>query len=656
MTKTIEERIAYLQKCAELYETDGSSPLTDVEYDKEYDECKKIKPTDKFFLTVGGIDFEHLYGTPFTHKYMMGSLNKSKTPEEFAEWFVKTHSKHDLIALLDLKVDGLSLCIHYKGGNLVRVVTRGDGTTGIDVTPNAKYIEGVLPTINVEGEVEVKGECYKNRQDFYKNWANRLIRGKYPANPRNFAAGAVNQKDPNVTKERGLSFVSYDVRGMDFDTETNKVKFLEENGFDTLHNYTSSIKCEKSTAKEIEGIIKTYMDGVSDNREDLPFDIDGVVFKVDDLALAGMMGFTDSEGRRPKSNRAIKFPAEQKETILEDIEWSIGRTGALTPVGLLKPVSLAGTTVQRVTLHNLKEMSRLGIKNYGCTVVVEKAGDIIPKVIRKTKDGDDSNKIYIPELCPACESTLEWDSTDTTKWCKNEFCLSQINGNIENWFKKIGVKGIGEGIINRLTNDEKNSFMDPMVSCISDMYNLEHYKSELRESFGPKALENILASIDSVKDITLAKFIEALGIGKIGTMAKELTAIAPTIEDIDNLTISDIVKIDGFAETKATSFIEGWSSNRDEISKILQYISITEKKLDSQKLEGQKYCFTGSFSNPSRKEMEKMVEDNGGKKSSVSKNLNALVWDESISGGKVDKAKKLGIPIISQKEFLEKLS
>jgi len=645
MSKSIEERIEFLEKCANLYETSGNSSITDAEYDREFAACQKIDPDNPFFSKVGGWDEEHIYGTPFTHKYSMGSLNKDPNPEEFEKWFAKTHpDTHDLIAILDLKVDGCSLCLHYENGKIVRVVTRGDGKIGIDVTPNAKYINGVKKSIKEKGSVEIKGECYKDRKDFYENWV-----GDYE-NPRNFTSGSLNQKDPLVTKERGLSFVAYEVRGKEFATETRKVLFLEEQGFETLQKYVARIECRGRTAQDVARAVRKYMDKI--DRSNLPFTIDGIVFKLNDIKVAEAMGTTDSEGRRPKANRAVKFPTAQKETVLEGIEWSIGRTGSLTPVGLLKPVRLAETTVQRVSLHNLKELKRLGITHYGCMVLVEKAGDIIPKVIRKTQDGPETDKIKVSKYCPLCKTEMQWDNTKTTVWCHNKACPAVINGSIEHWFKKIGVKGIGEGIIKKLTAKSCQE-LDPFVSSISEMYLLADHEEELSEEFGRKAFSNILKSIDSVKEVTLAKFIEALGIGKVGTTAKDITAIAPTVKDIDALKVSDLVKIDGFAQTKAESFVNGWKDMRGEIDNILNYVSVTEVNLASNKLEGKKFCFTGSFSNPSRGEMEQMVEDNGGKKSSVSKNLTALVWDEAISGSKIDKAKELGITIIAQKEFLE---
>jgi DNA ligase (NAD+) len=638
MSKSIEDRIQYLKQCANLYETNGNSPLTDLEYDREYAECKRLSPEHSFFSMVGGIDASHVYGTEVKHKYVMGSLNKDPNPDEFGNWFSKTYpSTSGVVAVLQLKVDGSSFCLKYQDGKLIQAVTRGDGEKGFDFTPNALHIAGVKKTIAAKGYVEVKGEVYKNRHNFYRDWA-----GEYE-NPRNFTAGSINQKDPLITKERGLSFVAYEVRGTDFKTETDKMKFLVDNGFENLKEYTAKIDCSGRKVEEVVKAIQKYMDKF--DRDALPFDVDGIVFKLNDISVAEDMGYTD-DGKRPKANRAVKFPTDQKPTILEDIEWSVGRTGTVTPVGLLKAVRLAGTTVRRVSLHNIKELGRLGIDKLGAEVLVEKAGDIIPKIVKKISDGN--KKLVIPTECPCCGKILDWDDTETNKVCNNEFCAAQLDGNIEHWFKKLDVKGIGPGIITKVTSKG-------IVKSISDMYKMEQYKKELADMFGDRASEKIFEAIDSVKEVSLAKFIEALGIGKIGTMAKDITAIAPTVKDIDNLKIEEIKGITGFAETKARSFVEGWKEQRKEIEKILNYVTIKEVKLASAKLSGKKFCFTGSFSNPTRGEMEKLVEDNGGKLSSVSKELTALVWDGEIQGGKMEKAKKLGLTIFNQKDFMSLL-
>lgn len=642
-TKTIDERIEFLQECANLYETDGTSPLSDAEYDREYAELKKLSPDHNFFKEVGGI--KHAYGTEIVHKFIMGSLDKDATPEEFGDWFNKTYSNpKGLIFTIAPKVDGSSICITYKEGKKSLVATRGDGLIGFDVTANSDYVDGILSSINTENDyIEVKGECYKNRQDFYENWV-----GEYK-NPRNFASGSLNQKNPLITKERGLNFIAYEIRGIDGISELDKTKTLDEYGFETLSKYEKTIIGDELNSKNIVNIVKDYMNSL--DRENLPFDIDGVVFKLNDAELVEEMGTTDG-GKRPKAHRAIKFPCDQKETEFIGIEYQIKRTGKLTCTGILAPVELAGTTVSRASVHNLKYMSELGLK-LGCKVLIEKRGDIIPQIIKVTEHKGQT--IEVPDECPSCGSTLAFDERNVTKWCHNPNCKAKLVANIEHWFKTLNVKGIGEKIIQKLVNEEIDSYGQPMIESISDMYNLRHFTSELEAEFGVKAFANIADAIDSVREITLAKFVEALGVSKIGSMSGDITAIAPTIEDIDKLAIEDITSIEGFAMVKATGFVKEWKMMRKEIDNLLKYVTIKQDIKDSNSLGGKKFCFTGSFSNPSRSEMEQMVVDNGGKKASVGKSLDYLVWDGIIRKGKVEKAENLNIAIITQKDFLAML-
>ena len=653
-TLTLDERKEFLQYCADKYETDGTSPIPDSEYDIEYYAIQSLDPD---WDIVGGMDEEHVYGTKVKHKVICGSLLKDPNSEAFEKSISSIYAGKDLSELrfaLQYKIDGSAMCCVYDNGKLQNVITRGrDGWNGVDVTANGKYIKGIPETIPCKENVEIRGECYKDRKDFYKNW--------YPQykNPRNFTAGAINQKDPLVTKERGLGFIAYEEVRKDFKTEHEKLQFIIDNGFTNLGKSTKFTK-ENLTFEQLAKAAKVFMDNI--DRPNLPFDIDGIVVKLDHIATAKAMGSV-SGGKKPKANRAIKFPCEQKETELIDVEYSVGRTGAVTIVGLLTPVELAGTTVQRVALCNFDNIEKNGLK-IGCKVLLQKSGDIIPYIVKKTKDGTQS--IEVPDVCPACGGEVKWDKNDVTIHCQNDVCIAKINRSVEHWFKKIGVLGLGKGLIGKLTNEDDVSWDDePIIKRISDMYwkldndrKTEHpfrKYAHLKEQFGEKTYENIIESVKSVNEITLSKFIEALGIGNIGTMAKDIVTIASTIEDIDVLTAEDLMNLDGFAEKKSQGFVNGWKNSRKEIARLLKFITIIEPKLDSNSLDGQKYCFTGSFDSPSRKEMEKMVEDNGGKKSSVSKNLTALVWDGEISGSKIDKAKKLGIPVITQEEFLEKL-
>jgi DNA ligase (NAD+) len=656
-SKSIEDRIAFLKECANLYETNGDSPISDKDYDEEYYDLQQLDPNNPFFDEVGGLSQEHVYGTQVKHDLIMGSLNKSLDIPSFKVWLESQFENIETLEfIIQHKIDGLSLALHYNKGKLEKALTRGDGVTGVDVTENAKYVKGVPLTIPSQESVEIRGECFKDREDFYKKW-HTSVGGEY-ANPRNFSSGSMNQKDPKVTQERGLSFIGYECVKKEFEKETDKNQWLEEQGFETLNPTTKKTKVGLSYDQIAKGC-DLYMKKI--DRSKLPYDIDGVVFKVNDITLKESMGYV-SGGRKAKANRAIKFPPEEKDTILIDVETNVGRTGNLTPVAILKPVELGGAMISRATLHNFGAIVSDGLK-INSVVTIAKKGDIIPQIIKVKSVGD--TDIDLPTECPSCGSKISWDSTKVNLVCLNQNCVSQLNSKIEHWFKKLGTKGIGKGIISRLTDQDQLVWEGkPIISSLPEMYYMldNDRRSEhpfrkynyLKEQFGEKAFSNIIESVKSVNEITLAKFIEALGIGKIGTMAKDIVAIAPTIDDIDNLTVSQIASIDGFAEKKAEGFVEGWKALRSEIKTLLKYVKIIEEKKSSDKLVGKKFCFTGSFSK-GRKEMQAIVQENGGDaSSSVGKGV-ILVWDGSEQGSKYNKAVANGNDIISEEDFFEML-
>ena len=632
MNKTTEEKIAFLRKCAAAYETNGKSPISDAEYDALYEEAQSEDPNNPFFDEVGGLEEQHIYGTRVAHEVTMGSLLKSKNIEDFKKWLTTVYTNlWGAIFALQHKVDGLSLGCVYNNGKLLRVVTRGDGITGVDVTKNAKFVSGIPETISCKDDVEVRGECYKDREDFYANWV-----GEYE-NPRNFCSGAINQKDANVTKERGLDFIAYEVVRKEFDNEQDKLSFLIDNGFQTLTKTTEYVK---GNYEEIVKAVKKYMDAI--DRDKLAYKIDGIVVKLCDIKRAKEMGSV-SEGKKPRSNRAVKFPCEQVVTTIENVEYAVGRIGSISIVGLLKPVRLNETTVKRVSLHNFKFIEELDLK-IGSEILLQKSGEIIPYVVRKVSDTKGAIPIVVPTSCPSCHSKLEWDDTHTTKFCHNPNCPSQLVSKIDHWFKTIGVKGIGEGIITKLVDGK-------FVYSLADMYNLTRNKAKLGDLMGKTTTQNILISIESVGELTLAKFIEALGIGKIGTMSSRITDMAGTIEAIDELKASDLLAIDGFAEKKAHGFVNGWHEQREEITELLGFITIKEKKMKSGGLDGKSFCITGTLSK-GRKEFVALIEDNGGRfSSSVNAKLDYLICGEEC-GSKKDKAEKLGIKIIEEKDFL----
>jgi DNA ligase (NAD+) len=652
---SFEERIAFLRNCASLYESSGTSPISDAEYDDEYYELQKINPNHKFFSEVGGKFDEHIYGTKVKHSVIMGSLSKSLNIDEFLKWLKSAYSNNNQFSfVLQHKIDGLSLSLIYENGKLIRAATRGDGEIGVDVTKNAIYVKYVPENIPCKDLVEIRGECFKDKKDFYQNW-----HGEYK-NPRNFAAGSLNQIDPVVTEERGLEFVAYEVVQKEFHKEIDKLKFLIDCQFKTLKDSTKRTK-EGISLDKVSEAVKQYMDSI--DRANLPYNIDGIVVKLNDINFSKSMGCTDG-GRKPKANRAVKFPPAEQETVLLSIEANVGRTGSITPVAILEPVDLDGAMISRATLHNFSALDGDNAIKIGAKVIIAKKGDIIPQIIRIKENGH--TKIEIPSKCPSCGEPVGWDENHVEIVCENINCLAQLNKKIEHWFKKIGVKGIGNGTISKLTDPNIINWEGrAIIESLPEMYYMldNDRKSEhpfrkyemLKNYFGEQTYNNLLTNIKSVKEISLDEFIEALGIGKVGRTASDIVAIAPTIEDIDNLRLEDILNITGFASIKAKGFIDGWKAIRHEIKQLLKYVNVKTKQKSSNKLDSQSFCFTGSFKSPSRGEMETMVVDNGGKICSVSKNMTALVWDGEISGSKFEKAKSLGIKIISQDDFLKLL-
>ena len=659
-TLSLKERFAFLKHCAQKYEIEGTSPVSDKEYDEEYYDLQAIDPDNSFFDEVGCISAEVIQGQTVKHKRKMGSLNKSRNPEEFKTWLMSRYEKNYTgIYVLQYKIDGLSLALHYSNGKLVQALTRGTGDEGFDVTEKAKTVKGVRHTIPDKRDIEVRGECYKNKFDFYKKW-HKSVGGEF-MNPRNFAAGKMNEKDPEETKKAELEFIAYEEAALDWDTEIEKNAWLEEQGFETLNSSTKRTKQGNSLSKVVDAVI-WYMDHIERNK--LPFGIDGIVVKLNDIKLAKSMGY-DSRGRKPNANRAVKFPPLTADTVLIGVEVNVGRTGKLTPVGLLTPVELDGAMIGRVSLHNFGALVGKNSIKLGAKVEIAKKGDIIPQIVKVKVNGDKS--IPVPNVCPSCGEKVEWTYNPLKEpvdlVCDNPDCVAQLNRKIEKWFDVISVKGFGKGTIAKLTDKEEMEWEGrAIVESLEEMYYMLDNDRQskhpfqkyayLQKKLGETTYKNLLESIKSVKEVTLPAFIEATGISRIGSSSKDIADLAPTIQDVDKLTVDDLLKIENFGQVKANSFIKEWKARRKEIEVLLNYVAIKMAVKSSDKLAGKKFCFTGSFS-IDRKELQKMVIDNGGSaSSSVGKGV-ILCWDGSEMGNKYNKAIKDGNHIISEDEFMK---
>jgi len=662
-TLSTKDRIEFLRYCSNLYNTDGTSKISDKDYDIEYAELEDIEPDNPFFSEVGGIA-DNIQGQPVTHKIIMGSLNKSTDIEGFSKWLKSQYSASQIVSLcfvLQHKIDGLSLGLIYKDGKLIQAVTRGNGMIGYDVTEKAKMVQGVPLTIQCKEEIEVRGECFKDRKDFYAKW-HTSAGGDYK-NPRNFTAGAINEEDPEETKKKEVSFIGYEVVRKDFNTEKEKNDFIESQGFATLNSVTKRIKVG-CNYEMIAKAVKYYMDSI--DRLNLPYSIDGVVFKLDDIRLAKSMGSV-AGGKKPKSNRAIKFPPEEKESELIDFISQVGRTGRVVPVGILTPVEIDGAMIGKATLHNFGELINENSIKIGAIVKIQKRGDIIPAIVGIKKNG--TKNIQIPTNCPSCGEPLKWTENDEGKKvdliCDNLDCPAQLNKKIDFWFKTIGVKGFSAKTVSKLTDPDFMTWDGKVIiSSLVEMYYMldNDRKTEhpfrkyayIKSNMGTKTYENLIESIKSVKEVTLPVFVEALGFKRIGSMAKDICDVFPTIDDLDKVTVDDLMKINKFGTEKANSFVNSWKERRDEIRRLLKYVSIKQIVKSSDKLSGKKFCFTGSFSK-GRDELQKIVIDNGGKASSSVGSGVILVWDEEEQGNKLKTAQEKGNEIITEKDFFKLL-
>jgi len=638
--KEIDNEIDFLRMCSNEYELGGKSPISDIEWDRRYEELKRKVPSHSFFTEVGGLpEYIGTNSKKVKHLKIMGSLYKSRSPEEFETWFHKQYSslrnsfaKKEFGFLLQPKIDGMAITLIYAFGKLQMAVTRGNGEIGIDVTINAKQVEGILHLVPHKMVMfEVRGEIYKNQEDFYENWAVDY------SNPRNFASGTMDLDDPKEVKRRSLNFVAYEIMGLPFVSEILKINFLNQLGFETL--------LEKTEATQgwhgMKACIDKYMNKLSKNRSLLPYQIDGIVVKINDIVTKEDMGYGDN-GKRSKANRAVKFESSDAETTLIDIEWNTSRNGRVIPTGIYDEVEINGSLNTRVTLNNYLFVQQNAIYP-GSKIIVEKAGDIIPHFVKVIKGSEDI--YFFPDYCSSCKSKLVEIGVDLV--CENEQCSARLIKNITRWFDEIGVLGIGEATIKKM--------VDYGVSSISDCYDIMDSKcteSGMRNLLGDGTYTNVKNAMFNDINIIIpaGKFIKALGIPKVGSMINKVIDYfkIQSIMELDNLTYYEVINIPGFGSEKANSLVMSWIKMKPEINKILKYIIIEFPELNKP-FSGINFVITGKFENPTRKEIETAILSVGGiLKNSVGKDTHYLVWDGVISSSKTKRAEKLQTLVITK--------
>ena len=647
----IDELSAKLKYHSMKYYVDDSPEIEDYEYDmmmRELRELEALFPQlslpDSPTKVVGGA--AALQFSPVNHSVKMESLLDAFSFEELEAFDNRvTAEVGSVLYSVEPKIDGLSVALEYENGMFVRGATRGDGVTGENVTANLMTVKSIPKKIDFPGKLIVRGEVYMSHDSFVRLVERQENLGEKTAkNPRNAAAGSLRQKNHKVTAERDLDIFVFNIQfieGKEIKGHVESLDFLKELGFSVLPSYK---KCA-SISEAIAEIQK-----IGESRGELPFDIDGAVIKVDELALRDNIGSTS---KYPKWAIAYKYPPEEKETVLQKIEINVGRTGALTPTAEFTPISLAGTTVSRAVLHNQDFINEKEIC-IGDTIIVRKAGDIIPEVVGVSKHIENGVVYKMPEVCPSCGAKVFREEGEAAVRCTNTDCPAQLLRHLIHFASRdaMDIEGLGPAVLGTLLEKK-------LISSTLDLYALKIEDISTLEGFGAKSADNLIAAINKSKENDFYRFIYALGIRHIGNKAaKLLVSKFNTIDDIMAANVEELSKIEGFGQIMAQSVFDYFalSQTADMIEKF-KLIGVNmkseAKSLEDARFEGKTFVLTGTLEKYKRSEAAAIIESMGGKTaSSVSKKTDFVLAGES-AGSKLDKANELGVAVISESEFEE---
>lgn len=649
----IEVLIRQIETLADAYYNRDNPLAEDYEYDMLMQELKGLEEAfpqllrpDSPTQRVGGKAsgrFEKV-----THSVQMGSLQDVFSYEQVRQFLARVQeSVSEPWFTVEPKIDGLSVSLLYENGVLTCGSTRGDGFVGENVTANLKTIRSIpLKLKNAPPLLEVRGEVYMSAEQFERVAARQEAQGEQPfKNPRNAAAGSLRQKDPKITASRKLDIFVFNVQqaeGIAFTQHSDSLDKLKEWKFPTIP-YTVC-------GADPDAIIAA-IERIGAQRGDLPYDIDGVVIKVNDLAQRELLGST---AKNPRWAVAYKFPPEEKQTRLLRIDIQVGRTGVLTPVAVFEPILLAGTSVSRATLHNQQFIDEKDIR-IGDIILVRKAGDIIPEVLASVAHEEHSTPYTMPTHCPACGAAVSKEEDEAAVRCTNPLCPAQMFRSIVHFASKpaMNIDGLGPAIVQQLMEAE-------LIGSPADLYTLTKEQLLSLEGFREKSAENLLAAIASSKAQPLDRVIAALGIPNIGqNTAVLLCDRFGSVDSIRQATTEEIAAIDGFGEIMARSVRNTF--DRPDFTALLDRLlalGLTmayEKKQKSDIFAGMTFVLTGTLPTLKREEAKAMIEANGGKVTgSVSKKTNIVVAGEE-AGSKLTKAETLGIPVIDEAELLRRL-
>ncbi len=648
--KRAEELRKIIEYHNDRYYNHDEPEIEDFEYDMLMQELINIEesypelvtPTSPTHRVGGKADGQF---EPVEHKVVMESLQDGFSAEDIRDFDSRVRSVvPDPVYVVEPKIDGLSVSLEYENGEFVRGSTRGDGRTGEDVTANLRTVRTIPLKINTPLPfIEVRGEVYMSHEVFLKLVEEQELNEEKPfKNPRNAAAGSLRQKNPKITAKRRLDIFVFNIQQIEGHTLTEhnqSIDYIKSLGFSTVPFYNSF--------DNIDGVLKE-IDRIGEIRGELPFDIDGAVVKVNNFTHRDALGST---AKFPKWAIAYKYPPEEKETTLLDIEVNVGRTGVLTPTGVFEPTTLAGTTVSRATLHNQDFIDELGIQ-IGDKVIIRKAGDIIPEVLKVT-DHKGEGTYKLPDHCPSCGAVVSRDEGEAAVRCNNPDCPAQLLRVLIHYCSRdaMDIDGLGDALLKVFA--ERG-----LIKTASDIYTLKREDIACIDGLGEKSADNLLNAIDQSKQNDLSKLVFALGIRHVGQKAGKL--LADNFGDMNSIMsagVEDICNIEGFGEIMAKSVVDYFAM--PESRKLIDELKAvgvnmkSQREIKDERFKGMTFVLTGTLTNYKRNEATEIIESFGGKAaSSVSKKTTYVVAGED-AGSKLKKANDLGVQVISEEQFAE---
>ncbi|WP_047983125.1 NAD-dependent DNA ligase LigA [Ornithinibacillus californiensis] len=655
----IETLKELLNRYAHEYYVLDQPSIPDSEYDQKLEELRKLEAEFPDLITsdsptqrIGGEPLEGFQKVQ--HSIPMLSLGNAFNEQDLRDFARRASQGTDkpLAFVCELKIDGLAISLTYENGKFVRGATRGDGTTGEDITSNLRTIKSIPLSIKEKAKIEVRGEAYMPHKSFLALNKQREEDGlELFANPRNAAAGSLRQLDPKIAASRNLDIFLYGIgewEANQVSSHSGRLKQLKDFGFRTNPEWK---KCDT-----IEEVL-AYVEYWTKERPNLPYEIDGIVIKIDDLQTQEELGFTV---KSPRWAIAYKFPAEEVVTKLKDIELSVGRTGVVTPTAILEPVKVAGTTVQRASLHN-EDLIRAKDIRIGDTVVIKKAGDIIPEVVRALTEQRTGKEepFHMPEACPACGSELVRLEEEVALRCINPNCPAQLQEGLIHFVSRnaMNIDGLGEKVINQL-------FSEGLIHTIADIYRLEREELLKLERMGEKSVDNLLQAIAASKENSLERLLFGLGIRFIGAKAAKTLAVEfETIDRLKQASYEDLIAIDEIGDKMADSVVRYFEEEKvTDLIQELKELQLNmeykgpkrvEVSLESNPFAGKTIVLTGKMEQMSRPEAKERIEALGGKVTgSVSKKTDLVIAGED-AGSKYDKAVELGITVWNEEEFMK---